>query len=102
MLDFFRKGFETGSIGSKKSGKEEILSKIVREMVSIDRERALTAIKAWAAFLELASGRQHAKKFETLEDYYSYRVLDVGEMYDCNSKDNVMRSLFDSTGFGLA
>ena len=82
MLSFFRRGFETGSLESKQSGKGEILSKIFQEMVTIDRERALTAIKSWAAFLELASGRQHAKKFETLEDYYSYRILDVGEMYD--------------------
>lgn len=90
MLDAFREGLENGSIEAQDSGKKQIQAKLLLEMMAIDRERAITATKAWAKFVELASGRQHHVRFATLEEYFPYRILDVGEMlvplYHVNSQ----------------
>lgn len=80
MLDAFREGLETGSIEAQNVGRKQIQAKLLLEMMAIDRERAITATKAWAKFVELASGRQHYVRFRTLEEYFPYRILDVGEM----------------------
>ena len=37
-------------------------------------------MKAWAKFVETASGRQHHTHFATLDEYIPYRVIDVGQM----------------------
>ena len=80
MLDAFREGARTGSIKGGKGGKKHIQSKILLEMLAIDRERALTTMEAWATFVELAAGRSHHKEFASLEEYLPYRIIDVGEM----------------------
>ena len=80
MLDAFREGAQTGSIDSRDSGKKQIQSQLLREMVAIDRDRALTTAKSWAQYVQLAAGRQHDVHFATLEQYIPYRILDVGEM----------------------
>ena len=80
MLEALREGAQTGSIEFKDSGKKQIQSQILHEMVAIDRERALTATKSWAEFVQLAAGRQHDIKFATLEHFIPYRILDVSEM----------------------
>lgn len=48
-------------------------------MLALDRERALTTMKAWAKFMEIASGRRHHTRFATLDEYIPYRIMDVGE-----------------------
>ena len=80
MLDAFREAASTGTINSKQSRKKQIQSKMLLEMLSLDKERALTTMKAWAKFVELASGRRHHTHFATLDEYIPYRVIDVGQM----------------------
>ena len=80
MMDALREGAQTGSIDFKDSGKRQMQSQILQEMVAIDRERALTATESWAKFVQLASGRQHDTHFKTLEEYIPYRILDFGQM----------------------
>jgi ophiobolin F synthase len=81
MLQAFEEGATTGVIGDKgASGKRKIAAQILGEMMAIDPERAMVAIKSWATFLEHASGRQHHIHFNTLEEYIPYRCLDVGYM----------------------
>lgn len=36
-------------------------------------------MKAWAKFMEIASGRRHHTRFATLDEYIPYRIMDVGE-----------------------
>lgn len=48
--------------------------------MAIDPERAVTSMKAWATFVELAAARARSRPFETLEDYLPYRIIDAGEM----------------------
>ena len=80
MLIALREGAQNGSIDFKDSGKRQIQSQLLQEMVAIDRERALTATESWAKFVQLAAGRQHDIHFASLEQYIPYRILDVGEM----------------------
>ena len=80
MLAALRQGAETGTINVNTSGKKEIQMQILKEMLALDHERALTSTKAWAKFVQLAAGRQNDVAFATLEEYIPYRILDVGEM----------------------
>lgn len=49
-------------------------------MISIDPERALTAMKSWATFVQLAGARMRSIPFASLEEYLPYRIIDAGEM----------------------
>lgn len=49
-------------------------------MIAIDQERALTTMKSWATFVQLAAGRNRTVPFASLEDYLPYRIIDAGEM----------------------
>ena len=80
MRDAFLEGAQTGSIEAKYSGKRRVQAQLLLDMVAVDRKRALITMKTWATFLETASGRQHASHFNTLEQYMTYRILDVGQM----------------------
>lgn len=75
-----REGAQTGTIKSQKSEKHRIQSKLLLEILALDRERALTTMKVWAKFVEIASGRRHHTRFVTLNEYIPYRITDVGEM----------------------
>ena len=81
MVEGFREAAQPGfSIDSRGSGKKQVQSQLLLEMLAIDRERALTTMKAWATFVQEASGRQHNTHFATLEEYIPYRAMDAGEM----------------------
>ncbi|KAK8067601.1 geranylgeranyl diphosphate synthase [Apiospora saccharicola] len=81
VLNAFRQGAETGSIDALDSGKRQMQAKILNAMISIDRPRALTAVTAWAAFMEQGAGRRHHDRFRTLDEYLPYRTQDVGHMF---------------------
>ena len=76
----FLEAARTGTLESRESGKKQIQAQIFNEMLAIDPERTVTTMKAWAEFLQLAAGRQHRKRFATLEEYLPYRSIDVGKM----------------------
>lgn len=81
MLEAFEEGAQHGKIEEKgASGKRKIAAQILKEMMTIDPERAMVAVKSWATFVQHASGRQHHVHFDTLEEYIPYRCLDVGYM----------------------
>lgn len=85
MMQAFLEGAEKASISSdsqdnRKSGRKQMQSQLFLEMMAVDRECAVESMKAWAKFLEVGSGRQHSKRFTTLEEYLPYRIMDVGEM----------------------
>lgn len=80
ILDVFREGASTHSTESKGRGEKQMQSQILSEMMVIDPERAVTSMKAWATFVELAAARARSEPFMTLEDYLPYRIIDAGEM----------------------
>ncbi|KAF2866567.1 isoprenoid synthase domain-containing protein [Massariosphaeria phaeospora] len=81
VLAAFHEGARNGKIDALKSGKRQMQAKILNTMMSIDRPRALNAMRAWAIFVEQGAGRQHHYQFQTLEDYLPYRSKDVGHMF---------------------
>ena len=80
MLKAFQEGARSGTIDKLDSGKREMQAMILSTMMSLDRERALSAMEAWATFLEQGAGRQHHTRFHTLDEYLPYRAMDVGHM----------------------
>ncbi|KAI0400711.1 isoprenoid synthase domain-containing protein [Xylaria palmicola] len=52
---------------------------ILSEMMAIDRSRAVTSMKAWATFVQLAAETRKLH-FNTLEEYIPARVIDAGEL----------------------
>ncbi|KAK6213609.1 fusicoccadiene synthase [Colletotrichum tabaci] len=86
MMNAFLEAAHTGSIDSSASeaaraGKKRIQSQLFLEMLSIDPECAKTTMKAWARFVEVGSSRKHETRFQTLDEYLPYRIMDVGEMF---------------------
>ncbi|KAF2113823.1 isoprenoid synthase domain-containing protein [Lophiotrema nucula] len=81
MLQTFRKVARSQNIPPDTTGKRYMQSRILLDMLALDHERALTTIKSWATFVKTASGCQHHKHFETLDDYLPYRSIDVGQMF---------------------
>lgn len=80
MQAAFLEGASKGAISEKSAdGKKQMQALILKEMMAIDKERALTTMKGWAEFLRLAGGRQHERHFKTLEEYIPYRSIDVGK-----------------------
>ena len=71
---------ENGKIEHAASGKRAILTKVAREMLALNKEHAITTMKAWAKFVELGSGRQHQTHFKTEAEYLKYRIIDIGTM----------------------
>jgi hypothetical protein len=84
MMEAFREGAHAGAIEAtaetNSTGKKQMQSKMLSEMLAIDRECALVTMKAWAKFVEIGSGRRHDTAFATLDEYLLYRIVDVGEM----------------------
>lgn len=66
---------ENGNTRPEKKLQAQMLS----EMMAIDHQRAVTSMKAWAKFVQLAS-RTRTTPFETLADYIPARVIDAGEL----------------------
>ena len=81
FLEGARCGFiSPKNVETKLVGKKQIQSKLLLEMMAIDRDCAMVTMKAWAKFLEVGSSRQHDTRFTSLEKYLPYRIVDVGEM----------------------
>ncbi|KAL6231722.1 isoprenoid synthase domain-containing protein [Aspergillus navahoensis] len=57
-----------------------MVTQIIREMMAIDSERAMTVAKSWASGVRHSSRRKQDTNFKTLKQYIPYRALDVGYM----------------------
>jgi hypothetical protein len=58
---------------------KRLQAEMLKKMRSIDPVRSITAMKAWAVFVQLAS-RTRIDRFETLAEYIPSRVIDAGEL----------------------
>ncbi len=59
---------------------KRLQAQIFAEMIAIDPPRAITTMKAWAKFVQLAA-RTRSAPFETLAEYMPARAIDAGELY---------------------
>jgi hypothetical protein len=79
MLHVFRDDVLNEKVAGKARPEKKLQAQILAEMMAIDETRAITTMKAWAQFVELAS-RTRAEPFETLDDYLPSRAIDAGEL----------------------
>lgn len=88
LIDMFRQGVlenETPTASDKATSQKQrpekrLQAKILTEMMAIDKPRAVTAMKAWASFVQLASKTRAQSSFPSLKEYIPARVVDVGEL----------------------
>jgi len=82
ILDTFNDESALSSkVDSSTRPEKRIQAQILNEMMSIDPERALTSMKAWARFVQLtAETRLVSMKNLTLAEYIPMRVIDAGEL----------------------
>ncbi|KAI9367408.1 putative geranylgeranyl diphosphate synthase [Aspergillus egyptiacus] len=76
----FDQVISTGTIKGSGSGKRALQAYVAKQMLSIDKARGITSLKAWSTFLDKA-GRQEEYRFKTEEEYLKYRVHDVGMLF---------------------
>lgn len=80
MLDAFDDDKALNQEARSNDGQEKKLqAQILANMVAIDAPRAITAMKAWSKFVQLAA-RTRSRPFDTLEEYIPSRVIDAGEL----------------------
>ncbi|KAF5629804.1 uncharacterized protein FTJAE_8449 [Fusarium tjaetaba] len=80
-LDRFLQPFVTPvlQVDARSRPEKRLQAQIFSEMMGIDHRRAITTMKAWASFVQLAS-QTRMTPFETLEEYIPARVTDAGEL----------------------
>ncbi|KAI0103056.1 fusicoccadiene synthase [Nemania sp. FL0031] len=79
MLDAFGDGALDRNVNAKSGPEKRLQAQMLSEMMVLDPARAITSMKAWAKFVQLAS-RTRSSPFETLEEYVPSRVIDAGEL----------------------
>ncbi|KAK1245660.1 hypothetical protein MKX07_004729 [Trichoderma sp. CBMAI-0711] len=79
ILDTFYKGVLDSKTDGKSRPEKRLQAQILKEMLAIDPPRAITTMKAWARFVQLAS-QTRASPFRTLAEYVPARVVDAGEL----------------------
>ena len=80
MLDAFGDGALNHKVGPNARPEKKLQAKILMGMMAIDPKRAVTSMKAWATFVQLAS-RTRSQPFGTLQEYLPSRIIDAGELY---------------------
>ncbi|KAK7179884.1 hypothetical protein DPSP01_004204 [Paraphaeosphaeria sporulosa] len=80
MLHVFRDDALNEKVHGTVRPEKKLQAQILAEMMAIDRARAITTMKAWAQFVELAS-RTRSQPFETLDEYLPSRAIDAGELF---------------------
>ncbi|KAI1177039.1 fusicoccadiene synthase [Nemania sp. FL0916] len=79
MLDAFGDAALDRTVNAKSGPEKRLQAQMLSEMMALDPARAITSMKAWAKFVQLAS-RTRSSPFETLEEYVPARVIDAGEL----------------------
>ncbi|MCJ1426601.1 hypothetical protein MMC29_004504 [Sticta canariensis] len=91
LLDVFGKDVLSNRQNARTQGAKRIQLQILAEMMAIDAERAVTTMKAWATYIQLASSQSRSVAFATIEEYLPCRITDFGELF-----------LFGLLTFGMA
>ncbi|PQE07883.1 geranylgeranyl pyrophosphate synthase protein [Rutstroemia sp. NJR-2017a WRK4] len=60
------------------TGTKQIQSKMILDLLNLDRERAENVIDVWKTMVSTTAKRDKTKSFENLEEYVSYRIIDTG------------------------
>ncbi|KKK19851.1 hypothetical protein AOCH_006566 [Aspergillus ochraceoroseus] len=79
LVDSFSKGAANPHLDSVAGNADKLQAQVIKEMMAIDSDRAITTMKAWVKFLQLAS-RSRSQPQHTLEEYLPGRIIDAGEL----------------------
>ena len=107
LLDVFGKDVLSNRQNARTQGAKRIQLQILAEMMAIDAERAVTTMKAWATYIQLASSQSRSVAFATLDEYLPCRITDFGELYATRAfiwlpTADRHRFLFGLLTFGMA
>lgn len=67
-------------VALRREGVKQIQGQIFKEMIAIDKERAITTMKNWQKFVQVQSSRKRSEPFCGLDEYLPYRISDAGEL----------------------
>lgn len=67
-------------VALRREGVKQIQGQIFKEMIAIDKERAITTMKNWQKFVQVQSSRKRSEPFSGLDEYLPYRISDAGEL----------------------
>ncbi|KAF2735646.1 terpenoid synthase [Polyplosphaeria fusca] len=79
LLSVFNSDIFSQKVDEMTRPEKRLQTQILKEMMGIDPKRAVTTMKAWATFVQLAS-RTRSTPFETLGEYLPSRIIDAGEL----------------------
>ncbi|PCG91803.1 Terpenoid synthase [Penicillium occitanis (nom. inval.)] len=68
-------------VALRREGVRQIQGQIFKEMIAIDKERAITTMKNWQKFVQVQSSRKRSEPFSGLDEYLPYRISDAGELF---------------------
>ncbi|KAM7213319.1 Isoprenoid synthase domain containing protein [Rhypophila decipiens] len=80
LVDIFGRGALDRKTGAQTRPEKRLQAKILSRMMVIDEPRAVTSMKAWSSFVQLAA-QTRKSSFETLDEYIPGRVVDSGELF---------------------
>jgi hypothetical protein len=64
----------------RNTGRKFMVDKVSKTMMEMDPGPAEATLKLWAEWFDKGAGRRNHSRFETLDEYLEYRILDVGKM----------------------
>jgi hypothetical protein len=79
ILETFGPNALDSEVNTKMRPEKCLQAQLLSEMMAIDKPRAITSMRAWATFVQLAS-QTRSLPFETLEQYMPSRAIDAGEL----------------------
>ncbi|KAI0862407.1 isoprenoid synthase domain-containing protein [Xylaria cubensis] len=80
ILDIFKHEALSSDIGPTTRPEKRLQAQILSEMMAIDSSQAMTSMKAWAKFVQMAAETRKTS-FKTLKSYIPARVIDAGELF---------------------
>lgn len=80
MLETFGADALSFKVDTNTRPEKRLQARMLKEMMAIDYPRAITSMKAWAAFVQSAA-MTRSSPFDTLEQYMPARAIDAGELY---------------------
>lgn len=79
ILETFGADALDSKVNAKTRPEKRLQAQLLSEMIAIDAPRAITSMRAWAAFVQSAV-QTRSSPFETLAQYMPSRAIDAGEL----------------------
>ncbi|KAK0639803.1 isoprenoid synthase domain-containing protein [Cercophora newfieldiana] len=81
VVRLLRLAYKADNDVSRDTGRHLMVSKVSQQMLAIDPVPATETLALWVEWFDKGAGRRNHTRFDSLEEYLEYRILDVGKMY---------------------